>query len=63
MAATFSHKEEQMLSEMLWMAIANGNRAVGKAFEPNRKQYIMLCDMVNRVDASIEQFKKLYGAE
>ena len=63
MAATFSYKEEKLLSEMIWTAIANGNRAVGKAFEPNREQYIMLCDMANRVDADIEQMQKNYGLE
>lgn len=52
-----------MLSEMLWIAIANGNRAEGKAFEPNREQYIMLCDMANRVDADIEKTQKMYGLE
>ncbi len=61
MAATFSHKEEKMLSEMIWTAIANGNRAVGKAFEPNREQYIMLCEMASRVDASIKHHEELYG--
>ena len=63
MAATFSYKEEKLLSEMIWTAIANGNRAVGKPFEPNREQYIMLCDMANRVDADIEQMQKNYGLE
>lgn len=63
MAVTFSYKEEKMLSEMLWIAIANGNRAEGKAFEPNREQYIMLCDMANRVDADIKQMQKMYGLE
>lgn len=61
MATTFSYKEEKMLSEMLWLAIANGNRAVGTAFEPNREQYIMLCDMANRVDADIAKMQKDYG--
>jgi hypothetical protein len=63
MAATFSYKEEKMLSEMLWMAITNGNRAVGKAFEPNREQYIMLCDMANRVDEDIKNMQKMYGLD
>lgn len=63
MAAAFSYKEEKLLSEMIWTAIANGNRAVGKPFEPNREQYIMLCDMANRVDADIEQMQKNYGLE
>lgn len=63
MAATFSYQEEKMLSEMIWIAIANGNRATGKAFEPNREQYIMLCDMAKRVDASIENMQKMYGLE
>ena len=63
MATTFSYEEEKMLSEMLWIAIANGNRAVGKAFEPNREQDIMLCDMANRVDADIKQMQKMYGLE
>ncbi len=63
MAATFSYREEKMLSEILWMAIANGNRAVGKAFEPNREQYIMLCEMANRVDADIKEQKKRYGLD
>ena len=61
MATTFSYKEEKLLSEMIWTAIANGNRAVGKAFEPNREQYIMLCDMANRVDADIAKMQKDYG--
>ena len=63
MAATFSYREEKMLSEMIWIAIANGNRAVGKPFEPDREQYIMLCDMANRVDADIERMQKDYGLE
>lgn len=63
MATTFSYKEEKMLSEILWLGIKNGNRAEGIAFEPNREQYIMLCDMVNRIDANIEQMQKMYGLE
>lgn len=63
MAATFSYTEEKMLSEMIWTAIANGNRAEGKPFEPNREQYIMLCDMADRVDADIERMQKYYGLE
>ena len=63
MAATFSHREEKLLSEMLWMAIRNGNRAETEAFDPTPEQYRMICGMANRVDASIEQFEKLYGAE
>lgn len=63
MSTTFSYQEEKMLSEMLWIAIANGNRAVGKAFEPNREQYIMLCNMASRVDADIKKMQKDYGLE
>ena len=63
MSATFSYKEKKMLSEMIWMAIANGNRAVGTAFEPNREQYIMLCDMAKKVDTDIKQMQKMYGLE
>ena len=59
----YERVDGKVLSEMLWMAIANGNRAVGKAFEPNREQYIMLCDMVNRVYADIERMQKDYGLE
>ena len=58
MAAKFSYIEEKLLSEMIRTAIANGNRAVGKPFEPDREQYIMLCDMANRVDADIERMHR-----
>lgn len=61
MAAVFSHRQEELLSEILWIAIANGNRAEGKPFDPNREQYIMLCDMAKKVDESIQQHHKMYG--
>ena len=63
MATTFSYKEEKMLSEMIWIAIANGNRAVGKPFDPTPEQYEMLCDMADRIGANIERMQKDYGLE
>ena len=52
MATAFTHEEEKLLSEMIWLAIANGNRADGKPFDPNREQYIMLCNMANKLEAN-----------
>lgn len=63
MATTFSYIEEKLLSEMIWIAIQNGNSATGKPFDPTPEQYNMLCDMANRLDANIEQMKKAYGLE
>ena len=57
----FSYKEEKLISEILWVAIENGNRAEGKPFDPTPEQYRMICDMVNRVDAHIKQMQKDYG--
>lgn len=61
MATTFSYEEEKMLSEMIWIAIANGNRVEPKAFDPTPEQYRMLCGMANRIDADIETMQKNYG--
>lgn len=57
----FSYKEEKLISEILWVAIENGNRAEGKPFDPTPEQYRMICDMVNRVDTHIKQMQKDYG--
>lgn len=59
----FSYKEEKLISEILWVAIENGNRAEGKPFDPTPEQYRMICDMVNRVDTHIKQMQKDYGLD
>lgn len=61
MATTLSYEEEKMLSEMIWIAIANGNRVVPTAFDPTPEQYRMLCGIANRIDADIKNMQKNYG--
>ena len=60
---TFSYNEEKLLSEILWVAIVNGNSATPKAFDPTPDQYQMICEMVNRLDANIKQMQKDYGLD
>lgn len=60
---TLSYNEMKLLSEMVWLAIENGNRAEGKPFDPTREQYIQLCDIANRLGKHIKQMQDFYGLE
>ena len=58
-----SYNETKMLMEMIWIAIENGNRAEGKAFDPTPEQYRMLCELANRGGEYIKRMQRDYGLE
>ena len=60
-SVALSYQEMKLVSEMVWTAIENGNRAEGKPFDPTPKQYEQLCGLAHRLEESIKQMQKDYG--
>lgn len=55
---TLSYREVQLILDMVWIGIANGNSAEGKAFDPTPEQYEMLCKIANRGEKFIKEMKE-----
>lgn len=57
---TLSYMEMKLLQKMIWMAIKNGNRVEIEAFDPEPKEYKMLCEIASRLDENIGRLNNMY---
>lgn len=52
---TLSYREtKDLLLDLLWNAVENGNRAEGKPFNPTPEQYEMCVELIKRAKDQIE---------
>lgn len=57
---TLSYMEMKLLRKMIWMAIKNGNSVNVEAFDPEPKEYKMLCEIANRLEENIGRMNEMY---
>ena len=60
---TLSYNEMKLLLTIIMVAIENGNRATGKAFDPTPDQYEMCCEVANRLEENINRMQTFYGLD
>lgn len=61
---TLSYREtKDLLLDLLWNAVENGNRAEGKPFNPTPEQYEMCCELIKRAKDKIEKYQRMYGLD
>ena len=57
---TLSYIEMKLLQKMILTAIKNGNRVEVEAFDPEPKEYKMLCEIANRLEENIGRMSEMY---